>query len=128
VRDTSTNQSLTITVDRPAVGTTVLRVSGEIDMLTCPDLRHAITEQLGDGQRRLVIDLSEVLFLGTSGLAALVEARAEAISRDLGLWLVCSGRQVRRPLEIAGLVELFHIAESVPRALEQISLERGSSI
>jgi anti-sigma B factor antagonist len=112
VTETSTPQPVNLAVEEPASGTTVLRVSGELDMLTSSDLRRAIARQLDRRPRRLVIDLNDVEFMGTSGLAALVEARTEALAGKVGLTLACRTRQVRRPLEIAGLVDLFHIVDS----------------
>jgi anti-sigma B factor antagonist len=114
---------MTITREQPAADTALLRVAGEVDMLTSPDLREAITQQLGSGVHRLVIDLDGVEFLGTSGLAALVETRTEAEAKSVRLWLVCSNRNVLRPLQIAGLVGLFRIADSVSTTMAR---ERSS--
>lgn len=113
----STDQSMTITREQPAPDTALLRVAGEVDMLTSPDLRQAIAGQLGSGVRRLVIDLDSVEFLGTSGLATLVETRSEAEAHHVELWLVCANRNVLRPLQIAGLVGLFRIADTVSAAM-----------
>ncbi|HEY1970622.1 MAG TPA: STAS domain-containing protein [Pseudonocardia sp.] len=110
----STEQSMTLTLERPADDTAVLRVVGEVDMLTSPDFREAITEQLAARRQRLMIELDGVDFLGTSGLAVLVEARERAANSSVDLWLVCTTRNVLRPLEIAGLTDLFHITDSVP--------------
>jgi anti-sigma B factor antagonist len=108
---------MTITREQPAPDTALLRVAGEVDMLTSPDLRQAIAGQLGSGVRRLVIDLDSVEFLGTSGLATLVETRSEAEAHHVELWLVCANRNVLRPLQIAGLVGLFRIADTVSAAM-----------
>jgi anti-sigma B factor antagonist len=119
----STDQSMTITREHPAADTALLRVAGEVDMLTSPDLREAITGQLSSSLRRLIIDLDGVEFLGTSGLAALVETRTQAQANSVELWLVCSNRNVLRPLQIAGLVSLFRIADSVSATIS----DAGSS-
>jgi anti-sigma B factor antagonist len=108
---------MSLTLDRPAEGTAVLRVVGEIDMLTSPDFHDAITEQLATGRQRLMIELDGVDFLGTSGLAVLVEARDLAASSSVDLWLVCTTRNVLRPLEIAGLTDLFQITDSAPSSM-----------
>jgi anti-sigma B factor antagonist len=123
VTHASTDDPISIQLEQPTPGTTLLRVDGEVDMLTSPTLRRAISDQLATD--RLIIDLDGVEFLGTSGLAALVEARAEALERQVELWLVCSTRHVLRPLEIAGLVKLFQITDSVSRALEPTPSDRG---
>ncbi len=116
VAHASTEDPISIQLEEPVPGTTLLRVDGEVDMLTSPSLRRAIADQLTSG--RLLIDLDGVEFLGTSGLAALVEAREQALSHEVELWLICSSRQVLRPLEIAGLVELFRITDSATQILD----------
>lgn len=115
----ATEEPIRIQLEEPAGDTALLRVFGEIDMLTSPVLRDGIAEQLSSGGRsRLLVDLDGVEFLGTSGLAALVEARSAAGEGGVGLWLVCTNRQVLRPLEIAGLTSLFQIAATVAEALD----------
>lgn len=108
---------ISIQLEEPMPGTALLRVTGEVDMLTSPALRNGVADALGLRPRLLVIELNGIQFLGTSGLAALYEARDEASRQGVELRLVCSSRRVLRPLEIAGLIDLFHIAESVPGAL-----------
>jgi anti-sigma B factor antagonist len=117
VAQAATEEPIRIQLEEPAGDTALLRVSGEIDMLTSPILRQGIADQLSEKRNRLLVDLEGVDFLGTSGLAALVEARASAEEHNVELWLVCTNRQVLRPLEIAGLTSLFRIAGSSEEAL-----------
>lgn len=95
-----------VVVDRPASGVVVATVSGELDMLTAPSLRATVTAELTDCAV-LVIDLAGVSFLGSAGLAVLVEASHEAERRQVELRVVATGRTVRRPLEITGLDEVL---------------------
>jgi anti-sigma B factor antagonist len=113
----STDEPITVRLEEPVPDTALLHVTGEVDMLSSPTLRDNIAAALGEARQRLIIDLEGVEFLGTSGLAALVEARTSAAERNTELWLVCSRRQVLRPLRIAGLIDLFHVADTLPEAL-----------
>jgi anti-sigma B factor antagonist len=97
-------------------GTRVLHVVGEIDTLTAPLLRSRLSQELRD-VTLLVLDLSEVTFLGSAGLAALVAAKDEAAAADVTLRLVPGSRIVTRALEATGLLPLFDIADGVPQAL-----------
>jgi anti-sigma B factor antagonist len=117
VAQAATEEPIRIQLEEPAGGTALLKVSGEIDMLTSPILRQGIAEQLGAERARLLVDLDGVDFLGTSGLAALVEARSAAEEQQVDLWLICTNRQVLRPLEIAGLTSLFQIAAATAEVL-----------
>ena len=112
-----TEEPITLRLEQPAPGTVLLAVGGEVDMLSSPTLRESVAAALAGGYHRMIIDLEQVEFLGTSGLAALVEARAIAQDRSVELWLVCSRRQVLRPLRIAGLFELFRVADTTAEAL-----------
>jgi anti-sigma B factor antagonist len=66
----------------------------------------------------LVIDMSSVGFLGSSGLAALVTARDDATERRVTLRLVSADHAVLRPLTATGLAELFDIYPDLETALD----------
>jgi anti-sigma B factor antagonist len=95
----------------------VMHVVGEIDTLTAPVLRGRLDEQLAEIPL-LVLDLSDVTFLGSAGLAVLVAAKDEAERQQCRLRLVPGSRIVSRALEATGLLALFDIADGVPEALE----------
>ncbi|MFN2496128.1 MAG: STAS domain-containing protein [Pseudonocardiaceae bacterium] len=90
-------------------GPITLRVIGEVDLATAPLLRSRAMEHLGQAPGRLVLDLRGVEFLGSSGLAVLIEIRSEALRRGIGLQLVTASRAVLRPLIATGLIELFDV-------------------
>ncbi|MHA6629606.1 STAS domain-containing protein [Pseudonocardia sichuanensis] len=94
----------------------VMHVVGEIDTLTAPVLRSRLDEQVST-VRLLVLDLSDVTFLGSAGLAVLVAAKDDADRRRHTLRLVPGSRIVTRALEATGLLGLFEIADGVPQAL-----------
>lgn len=96
---------------------TVVHVVGEIDTLTAPLLRSQLDEQIAIVPL-LVLDLSDVTFLGSAGLAVLVAAKDDADRRGHRLRLVCGSRIVTRALQATGLLTLFDIADGVPEALD----------
>ncbi len=100
----------------PDQGRLVVEVEGELDMLTAPQLRREVIERLPDS-RVVVLSLDGVTFLGTSGLAALIELREHTQKSGTRLLLACTERRVLRPLGIAGLHHLFDIHDSVDGAL-----------
>jgi len=99
-------------------GATVVRVRGEVDMVTTPRLRSCLQDRLASTPQRLVVDLSAVSFLGSSGLAVLVECLEDARGRGTDLRLVAGSREVIRPLEATGLTELFQTHRDVQSALD----------
>jgi anti-sigma B factor antagonist len=115
--DAVVEQVVRIAVDDDNQGTVVLRVSGEVDMLTTPVLSTELKKQFARRLVLLVLDLSGVEFLGSSGLAALVSAREEAGTREVPLRLVSADHAVLRPLTATGLAELFDIYPDLETAL-----------
>ena len=96
----------------------VLRVSGELDMLTAPILTEHVQEQLTrdttGGPRTVVFDLTGVSFLGSAGLAVLAHAHTAASDRGDAVQVVATARAVLRPLEVTGLNKVLDIRPDVP--------------
>ena len=113
------DDQITLSTARPAAGQVVIQVGGEVDMLTSPQLRSAVLDQFEpeSGVELVVLDLDGVTFLGTSGLAVLIEVREAAHSAGVELRLACTARRVLRPLTIAGLIPLFDIHDTIDGAL-----------
>jgi anti-sigma B factor antagonist len=118
-RGADADDQITLSTEHPSPGHAVITVGGEVDMLTSPQLRTAVLDQLepGSDTELVVLDLDGVSFLGTSGLAVLIEVREAAHAAGVELRLACTARRVLRPLTIAGLVPLFDIHDSIDGAL-----------
>ncbi|MFC6016975.1 STAS domain-containing protein [Plantactinospora solaniradicis] len=84
-----------------------IHLAGELDIVTVPEFNAALDRLLDEGQRRLLVDLTELTFCDSSGLAAFVRGDDQAVSR--GGWLRLTGAtgRVDRVLRISGLAELF---------------------
>lgn len=99
----------------------VVTVGGEVDVLTVGRLRAAIAagfDQLPDGAT-LVIDLTDVTFLGSPGLQVLVDVTRAAQRRREPLRIVVDHtRPVIRPIELAGLDDIFALFHTVDQALQ----------
>lgn len=89
---------------------TTLRICGDLDAVTARTLTVRVDEVLHIGVD-IRLDLSNVAFLGSAGLAALVQAReaAAAVSTSLQLVVPNDHRIVRRALTVTGLSTLFEI-------------------
>jgi anti-sigma B factor antagonist len=117
-RGSDVDDQITLSTSTPAAGQVVVEVGGEVDMLTSPQLRTTVLEQFEtEGVNLVVLVLDAVTFLGTSGLAVLIEVREAAQNAGVQLRLVCTARRVLRPLTIAGLVPLFDVHETLEQAL-----------
>ena len=102
---------------READGKTVVAVGGEIDVYTAPKLRDKITELVGEGVYELVIDLSGVEFLDSTGLGVLVGGLKKVRAHDGTLTLVCNQDRLLKIFRITGLAKVFVIHDDAASAL-----------
>ena len=93
----------------------VLSLAGELDLYNAPALRKALLDAVDREPSRLVVDLSQVTFIDSTALGALVEARGRL--GDGGLALAAPGLEARRALEVSGLDRHFAVHETVEGAL-----------
>ena len=91
-------------------GCTRLDVAGELDLATAPALHEAVAGLLAEGEAlTLVLDLTGMTFLDSSGLGALLQARAEVLAAGGRLTLAGVRPGPRRVIAIAGLADTFGI-------------------
>jgi len=98
----------------------VVTVAGEIDLYTVDRVRAAVAagfDQLRDGEV-LVIDLTEVTFLSSQGLQALVEVTLAAQQRREPLAIVVDHtRPVLHPIKVTGLDDVLALFNTVEDAV-----------
>lgn len=98
--------------------TPVLKVKGEIDVSTAPELRDRLVQINQRGASNVVVDLSEVTFLDSTGLGVLVSGLKRFRSGGGDLRLVVTGKSVSKVLEITGLTEVFQIFDTAEAAVQ----------
>jgi anti-sigma B factor antagonist len=98
----------------------VVAVDGEVDVYAAPALRDGLTELLQNGSS-VVVDLSEVGFLDSTGLGALVAARTAAAEQGAALPLVCTHQRILKLFTITGLDGVFRIYDTVDAALAALN-------
>jgi anti-sigma B factor antagonist len=92
---------------------TVVRARGEVDLATSPRLRSALVDAAGPGPCDLVIDLSSVELIDSTGLGVLVGALRRARQTRSRLVLAGVGGQVEDVFALTGLDAIFDRAPSV---------------
>ncbi|MEU6014683.1 STAS domain-containing protein [Streptomyces sp. NPDC047515] len=94
---------------------TVLRIRGELDLLTSPAVRQSVHEAVAAGRHDVVLDLSEVLFCDSSGVGVLIASRRLMRSCGGRLRLILpargaeEGSHVNRVLAALGVRRLFEV-------------------
>ena len=88
-------------------GHAVMRLVGEVGIERAADLRSAGESTLADGAAGLVLDMSEVSFIDSAGIGAIVHLANVAGERGKSLRLSNLAPSVRRPFELSGLTALL---------------------
>ncbi|WP_369235292.1 STAS domain-containing protein [Streptomyces sp. R21] len=124
----------------------VLRVSGELDLVTSPVLRQRVHDAVADGRHQVVLDLGEVLFCDSSGVGVLIATRRLIRSCQGSLRLILpargadggasrssefeigGGSHVNRVLGALGVRRLFDVYPDLAAATEDGTGEEPSTL
>jgi anti-sigma B factor antagonist len=96
----------------------VLRITGEIDVYTAPNLRERIRDLAAKGAVHVIADLSRVDFLDSSGLGVLVGGLKRLREHNGSLIPVISSARLLRILQITGLTTILPPQPSVRAAID----------
>jgi anti-sigma B factor antagonist len=97
--------------------TTVLRVSGTLDIATAPGFGIRVAELIRRGENDIVIDLSDVTFLDSTGLSVLLNINRRATRARLGSAVICPDGRPRVPIRIARLEDSLRVRDTETEAL-----------
>jgi anti-anti-sigma factor len=84
-----------------------LRLAGELDLSTAPELNTVIDRLFAEGHHELLLDLAELTFCDSTGIAAFV--RGDNLAAAAGGWVRVTGAtgRVARVLRMTGLAEFL---------------------
>ena len=88
-------------------GASAIAVTGELDIETASQLSDEVERAVWTTVGAFVLDLSELTFLDSSGIHALLRARALLGREDRPLVLVCPTGPARRVLDLASVLDMF---------------------
>lgn len=95
----------------------IVDIGGEIDLHSAPQLRAALLKCTEGEKPRVLLDLSEVIFIDSTGVGALVGALKRARQNGGDVHFCGVQARVRRVFEITGLLRLLPLFESRQAAL-----------
>jgi anti-sigma B factor antagonist len=90
--------------------TVTIALAGEWDLAQRQVTRQAIRAVLQRSPENVVVDLSELTFIDSSGIHVIVELHKRATQHEIGLVIVPGPRAVQRPFEICGLTDVLAFA------------------
>ncbi len=99
----------------------VIAVSGEIDMYNADQLKSAISDLFQDGRTAVVLDLSELVYIDSSGIGVLIFAVSQARRAEIPLWLAGIHGTPRKIIKLTSLLEFFPVVDTVQDAIQRIN-------
>jgi anti-sigma B factor antagonist len=97
--------------------TTVVSVSGEIDLFTAPEFKQCVSGEIDAGCSHVVVDLSATTFIDSSSLGVLIGAHRRLKLRGGVLTVVCDNDPIVKTFRITGLDGVFTLVSSIDDAL-----------
>ena len=97
--------------------TQVFDLTGSLDIATSPTVRAALTSASERGSHRLIVDLTQVDFLDSTGLGALIGGQRRAKEFGGEVRLVVKEGQILRLLRITGLLKVFAVYPTLDEAV-----------
>jgi anti-sigma B factor antagonist len=97
--------------------TQLFALHGSLDIATSPSLRAALLEAAEHERHTIVVDLTDLDFLDSTGLGALIGAHKRAAESNGSLRLVAQEGQILRLLRITGLLSVLGVYPNIDAAL-----------
>ncbi|MCZ7457204.1 STAS domain-containing protein [Streptomyces sp. WMMC940] len=113
-------QNLDVEVEIHDPGTALVTIRGELDVDTATLLHHHLANQALHGRRHLVLDLSAVGFMDSSGLNVLIRATRETRATGGDLHLAAPTPPVAKLFDLTGLSLTTAVHEDVEAALTAV--------
>jgi len=96
----------------------VFRLRGSLDLATSPSVRAALVEAADKDRHDIIVDLTQLEFLDSTGLGALIGAHRRAAEHGGRVRLIVQDGPIARLLNITGLMRVFAVYATLDAALE----------
>ncbi|MCP4050800.1 MAG: STAS domain-containing protein [bacterium] len=94
----------------------ILRIYGEIDIYTCPEFSTVLLDIIDKGNKDLILDLNNILYIDSTGLGAIAYSARIIAEKEGQINVICTKTQVKKIFEMSGLskknVKLFDKEDS----------------
>lgn len=104
------------TQDAPTGNMVIVRIDGELNGASGSKLKQRVNELLDTGAKRIAIDLSNVAFIDSMGLGALVSGLKNARQNSCALVLVGLREQARSIFELTMAYRIFDLFATMEEA------------
>ena len=90
-------------------GVELVLVEGEVDIASASRLISVLNSSVAEAIKSVIVDLSHVGFMDSTGLALLINANRRLTLRRKGFAVVCPPGPLRRVFEITDMIETLHV-------------------
>jgi len=97
-------------------GVELVLVEGEVDIATAARLISVLNSSVAEAIKSVIVDLTRVGFMDSTGLALLINANRRLNLRRKGFAVVCPAGPLRRVFEITDMVETLHVCSDMDSA------------
>ncbi len=116
--------SLAISCRQIDASTTVVSPRGSLDLKSAPTLQRTLSDLLGAGRSRLVLDFSGVSFIDSTALGVLISLKRNLAWPEM-MAIAAPSQEVIKLLELTGIARVFSLHPTVEAAVS--SLPQASS-
>ena len=102
-------------------GAEIVHIAGDVDMSTVDILERDLLKTVATTEppSHIVLDCSEVTFLGSCGLSLLLSVHEVALSQDTPVRIVAPQRAVRRPAQLTGFDQTLRLHDTMEDAVRR---------
>ncbi|MGG6269881.1 STAS domain-containing protein [Leptolyngbya sp. AN03gr2] len=103
----------------------LFRLVGQLDAFSEPTFRKVLTKCVEEGPKNVILDLSKIDFVDSSGLGALVQVAKKAQQAEGTLQIVTNAR-VTQTVKLVRLEQFLALQPSVDQAIENVQPKNGN--
>ena len=101
-------------------GVAILRLQGEFDSFETEEVRRTFEQCLLEGKRRVVLDLTDLVFANSTTIAYFISAQKRAREGGGGMILAKPGDFLKKTLKTLGLDQVLSIRDTVDSAIQTL--------
>ena len=90
----------------------LLELSGQIDSYTAEEIKKILDSHIADGRLKVIIDLTNITYLDSAGLGAIVNTKLKLTKKGGDLRLVGLKQKAKEIFDLAGFTSMFQIFDS----------------
>jgi len=113
--------NLKITVKKVDEIISVLKIKGEMDLYTAPDVRINIEQLLKSGQLKIIMDLSELVYIDSTGLGVFISSLSHVKKKQGNMIFLSPTKPVAKLIRIVGLENVLISYQDKKQAIAALS-------